>query len=194
MKGKFILLLDNYDSFTFILRDYFLQLGVNCTVVKNDAASVAELAAMEPAALVISPGPGRPQEAGILMEALAYFCDKIPVLGICLGHQAIGCYFGATLVHAQRPMHGKTAVVHHHGHPLFDAVPDPFEVMRYHSLIVDQTEASPLDVIAATPALEIMAIAHRELPVWGVQFHPESVGTPYGLQMLHNWLRHTLTL
>ncbi len=193
MPGKpiTVLLLDNYDSFTYILRDYLLQLGVSCTVVKNDTHTLEQIKAMHPERLVISPGPGKPQDAGILMEVVAYFIDKIPMLGVCLGHQAIGLHLGATLTHATRPMHGKTAVVHHHNHPMFDGVPDPFEVMRYHSLILTQTEATPLDVIAATPALEIMAVAHQTLPVWGMQFHPESVGTPYGKQMLQNWLRYT---
>ena len=184
-------LLDNYDSFTHILHHYLLQAGGDCIVVRNDAVSLDELIALRPERLIISPGPGRPEAAGITMEALAHFHDKIPILGICLGHQALGLYFGATLVHAPAPVHGKVRDVAHGGHILFDGLPNPFPAMRYHSLSLQSLAGTGLQPIAATADGVNMAIVHERLPLFGFQAHPESICTPDGLRMLRNWAAWT---
>lgn len=181
-------LIDNYDSFTHILHHYLLQTGHECRVYRNDALSLQQLKDLSPSRLIISPGPETPLQAGISMEALDYFHDKIPVLGVCLGHQAIGMYFGAALQRAPYPMHGKTSLLTHNKHPLFASLPAPFEVMRYHSLVLEPSLPDALKVLAtATDDGTIQAIAHKEYPCIGVQFHPESVGTPGGQQLLNNW-------
>ena len=180
-------LIDNYDSFTWILHDYLLQTGNECLVYRNDELTVPALAALNPTRLILSPGPETPVQAGITMEAIHYFHQHIPILGVCLGHQALGMYFGAQLVHTAYPMHGKTSPVLHTGHPLFRNIPSPFTAMRYHSLAVNEFDATPLQSIAHTQDGTIMALAHRQYPCLGVQFHPESVGTEYGLQLLKNW-------
>ncbi len=182
-----VLLLDNYDSFTYNLRDYVLQLGEECKVVRNDEMTADELARLDFSSAIISPGPKRPENAGVTMQFIERFYTAKPILGICLGHQAIGQFFGAKLVKAARPMHGKTSVITHAGHFLFDGILQQTEVMRYHSLILDELECTPLKVIARTTENEIMAIAHPELKIAGVQFHPESVLTPDGLHILKNW-------
>jgi len=180
-------LLDNYDSFTHILHHYLLQAGGDCIVIRNDAMPLRGLISMQPGRLIISPGPGRPENAGITMEAIAHFHDKIPILGICLGHQALGLHFGANLVHAPEPVHGKVREVFHDGHPLFDGLPNPFPAMRYHSLSLENLPGSGLQPIARTSDEVNMAIVHERLPLFGFQAHPESVGTPDGLRILKNW-------
>ncbi len=183
-----VLLLDNYDSFTYILRDYILQMALECEVVRNDEMSLEEIAALNFSSAVISPGPKTPHEAGITMKFIEHFHTSKPILGICLGHQAIGEFFGAKLKKAIKPMHGKTSVINHSNHFLFKNLPDEFEVMRYHSLILDELDKTELQVIALTNENEVMAISHPEFKLVGVQFHPESVLTPCGLQIMKNWV------
>lgn len=182
------ILLDNYDSFTYILHDYLLQTKHECKVYSNDELTVEELAALNPERLIISPGPETPLQAGITLEAIKYFHDKIPILGVCLGHQALGMFFGAQLMHIPYPMHGKTSLVQHNNHPLFKNIASPCTVMRYHSLGIEELESTGLQTIAtSTDDNIIMAIAHERYPCIGIQFHPESIGTDTGLQMLRNW-------
>ncbi len=183
-----ILLLDNYDSFTYNLYDYLLQAGAECVVVRNDVLSLHEFERLGIEAIVLSPGPKRPSDAGIMLPLIAAWYKRVPMLGICLGHQALGEFFGARLIKARVPVHGKTTPVQHNGHPLFQGIPSPFSVMRYHSLVLESLAETPLESIAQTEEGEIMALAHRSLPLTGVQFHPESIGTEFGLQMLKNWL------
>lgn len=182
-------LIDNYDSFTYILHHYLLQTGHECAVYRNDEITVSQLAALNPERLILSPGPETPLQAGITMEAIAHFHDRIPILGVCLGHQALGMYFGAKLIHTPYPMHGKTSDVLHNSHPLFHNIPSPFTVMRYHSLAVDDFDDTPLQAIAHTSDGIIMALEHKDYSCIGVQFHPESIGTEYGLQLLKNWAK-----
>ncbi len=182
-------LIDNYDSFTYILHDYLLQTGHECAVYRNDELSMDQLIALNPERIIISPGPETPLQAGITMDVIGHFHSRTPILGVCLGHQALGMYFGAKLVHTPYPMHGKTSPVSHNGHPLFSGIPSPFIAMRYHSLAVNEFESTPLDVLAQTEDGTIMALAHKQYPCLGVQFHPESVGTEYGLQLLKNWAK-----
>lgn len=184
-----VLLIDNYDSFTYLLRDYIMQAGQECIVVRNDEKNISEISAMEFDSIVISPGPKSPVDAGITFEVIKQFWQTKPILGICLGHQAIGEFFGASLVSANRPMHGKTSKMSHQHHDLFDGIPPEIEVMRYHSLILENVPAT-LNVIAQTEAGEIMAIVHSEKKIVGLQFHPESVLTAHGLQMIKNWYRY----
>lgn len=180
-------LIDNYDSFTHILHHYLLQTGAECAVYRNDALSVAELIALNPARIIFSPGPETPLQAGITMDALAHFHDRIPILGVCLGHQAIGMYFGATLIHAAAPVHGKIHELVHNNSSVFTGLPSPLPVMRYHSLALSMDDAKDLEATAHTIDGTVMSIRHRHLPITGVQFHPESIGTPHGLAMLKNW-------
>lgn len=184
-------LIDNYDSFTYILHHYLLQAGMECAVYKNDEITVDELAAMQPQGIILSPGPETPLQAGITMAVIDRFHKQVPILGVCLGHQALGMYFGAQLVHAQ-PMHGKTSVITHSDHELFSGIPSPYTVMRYHSLTVKGFEDTGLQVIANTEDGVVMALCHDTYPCMGVQFHPESVGTEYGLELISNW--HELSL
>jgi anthranilate synthase component 2 len=184
-----MLLLDNYDSFTYNLYDYFQQLGVACTVVRNDALDPDALDPDSFDALIFSPGPGRPADAGCMPALIERFHASKPMLGICLGHQALGEFFGAALQKAQSPMHGKTSRVQHHGHPLFRGIPDHFTVMRYHSLALQLPTGGPLEGIAYTAEGELMALAHTTLPLYGVQYHPESILTEFGLPLLKNWLQ-----
>lgn len=189
-----LLLLDNYDSFTWNLAQYLGELGAEPSVIRNDQITVAEAVASAPRAIVISPGPCTPTEAGIsvaLIQAAAE--QRIPLLGVCLGHQAIGAAFGGAVVRADRLMHGKTGSVVHNDRELFAGLPDTFEVMRYHSLVVSPNGFP--DVLETTawsadrePGREIMALRHRSAPIWGVQFHPESVGTGHGKRILGNFL------
>ena len=185
-----ILLLDNYDSFTYNLVDYLAQCGAECVVIRNDAMSLGEIQKQSFKAIIFSPGPKKPSDAGIMMQLLDYYHNKKPILGICLGHQAMGEYFGGTLEKADYPMHGKTTVITHTGHPTFFDMPHSFEVMRYHSLIIRNIENTPLEAIASTATGEIMAMVHRELPLTGIQFHPESILTQHGKQILRNWLNN----
>lgn len=184
-----VLLLDNYDSFTYNLYDYLLQTGVDCLVVRNDELSLIEFTHLDFQAIVLSPGPKRPADAGLMPALIAHFATQLPIFGVCLGMQAIGEYFGARLIKAQSPMHGKTSMIQHNRHPLFDEIPNPFQVMRYHSLILESLESAGLQTIAETESGEIMALTHPSLPLTGVQFHPESVLTDFGLQILTNWVR-----
>ena len=180
-------LIDNYDSFTHILRHYLLQTGNECAVYRNDELTLEQLIALSPSRLIISPGPETPIQAGITMESIDYFHSRIPILGVCLGHQALGMYFGARLVHAPYPMHGKTSEITHNGSALFADIPATFTVMRYHSLAIEHFENTGLQATAHTNDGIIMALAHTQFPCTGVQFHPESIGTEYGLQLLKNW-------
>jgi anthranilate synthase component II len=188
-----LLVLDNYDSFTYNLVQYAGELGADPVVYRNDAITPAEALALNPTAIIISPGPCTPGEAGISVPLVRQAAGAVPILGVCLGHQAIGEAFGGRVVRAERLMHGKTTVVAHTSHPLFQAIPSPFEVMRYHSLVVSPEGFPPeLEVTAWSsdrPAgREIMALCHRTLPVYGVQFHPESVATAHGKRLLSNFL------
>jgi anthranilate synthase component II len=188
-----LLVLDNYDSFTYNLVQYAGELGAEPVVYRNDALSVEGALALRPMAIVISPGPCTPREAGISVPLVRAAAGRVPLLGVCLGHQAIGEAFGGRVVRAERLMHGKTTMVSHTGHPLFRDIDPPFEVMRYHSLIVS-AEGLPAELevsawSADRPAgEEIMALCHRTLPVYGVQFHPESVATRDGKRLLANFL------
>ncbi|MBR9921420.1 MAG: aminodeoxychorismate/anthranilate synthase component II [Bacteroidetes bacterium] len=185
---KRLLLLDNYDSFTYNLNDYLLQLGTECKVVRNDEWKLSDFDNYPMDGLVLSPGPKAPSDAGLLMALLEKQHRQVPILGICLGHQAIGELFGAKLVRAPEPMHGKTSMVWHDDHPLFEGISSPFPVMRYHSLILQDFKETPVREIAHTQDGISMAITHDFLPITGVQFHPESIGTPSGKQLLKNWL------
>ena len=182
-----LLLIDNYDSFTYNLWDYFLQLGADCRVIRNDQIDLAIVEQEEYDGLILSPGPEKPADAGSLMACVEALYLHLPILGICLGHQAIGTFFGAPLVKAHRPVHGKTSPIAHNGHFLFERLPAQFPVMRYHSLILESLPES-LECIAWTETGEIMALHHRQLPLTGIQFHPESILTPHGLAILRNWL------
>lgn len=182
------ILLDNYDSFTYILHHYLQQTGNECKVYRNDELTVGELAAINPERLIISPGPETPLQAGITMDAIKYFHDKIPILGVCLGHQALGMHFGAKLVQIPYPMHGKTSDIIHNHHPLFHHIPSPCTVMRYHSLAIEGLGNTGLKVLASSDDDNVvMAIAHERYSCTGIQFHPESIGTDDGLQILKNW-------
>jgi anthranilate synthase component 2 len=184
-----LLMIDNYDSFTYNLVQYFGELGEEVRVARNDEISVAQIAALAPDRLCISPGPCSPAEAGVSLAAIAAFAGKLPILGVCLGHQAIGHAFGGKVVRAGRLMHGKTDAVHHTGAGVFAGLPSPFTATRYHSLAV-QRDSLPdcLEVTAWTDDGEIMGLRHRTLAVEGVQFHPESIATEHGHALLKNFL------
>jgi anthranilate synthase/aminodeoxychorismate synthase-like glutamine amidotransferase len=184
-----LLLLDNYDSFTYILQDYFSQLQSSCTVIRNDDKTIDEIVGLQPSGIIFSPGPETPSKAGIMMQLISHYYDKIPLLGICLGHQAIGEFFGASLVKAKMPMHGRTSLIHHEHHPLFHNINTPFQAMRYHSLILENVEQTQLKVVAKTDSEEVMAMVHPHYKLCGIQFHPESILTPHGITMLYNWLK-----
>ena len=188
-----ILVIDNYDSFTWNLVQYFGELGAEPVVRRNDEVSVADVRALAPERIVISPGPCTPAEAGVSVEVIRELGPEIPLLGVCLGHQAIGACYGARVVRAERVMHGKTSSIAHTGEGIFAGLPTPLQVARYHSLVIEPTSVpSALEVIARTDESgfteEIQAIRHREHPVWGVQFHPESIASEGGHQMLRNFL------
>ncbi len=182
-----ILLLDNYDSFTYNLWHYLLQLHGECIVKRNDEISIEEIEKLNPKAIVLSPGPGRPVDAGIMNEVIKNFHKTIPLLGICLGHQAIGEFFGAQLLQSEKPMHGKTSELLFENHFLFQNISSPFPVMRYHSLLLKGIEKTSLKIIAQTKENEVMTIEHPDYKIVGVQFHPESILTPNGMTMLKNW-------
>lgn len=185
-----LLLIDNYDSFTYNLVQAFLVLDADVIVHRNDAISVAEARALEPSHLVVSPGPGRPEDAGSSLTMIAEFAGRVPVLGVCLGHQSIVQHFGGEIIAAAELMHGKTSWVQHDGEGLFAGLPNPFEAGRYHSLAANvERVPDSLEVTARTKEGEIMGVRHREHPVVGVQFHPESVLTPEGPALLENFLR-----
>jgi anthranilate synthase/aminodeoxychorismate synthase-like glutamine amidotransferase len=185
---RHVLLIDNYDSFAYNLYDYLLQAGVRCTVLRNDAFELDDLKSLDFQGIVLSPGPKRPHDAGLLMPLVAHYHDKVPMLGVCLGHQALGLYFGAELVKARLPMHGKTSRLHHTGHALFEGIPSPSTVMRYHSLLLPSLDGTCLLSIAHSEEGEIMALAHPTLPLFGVQYHPESILTEHGHTLLRNFL------
>ena len=190
-----LLMIDNYDSFTYNLVQYFGELGQEVKVVRNDAMTVGQIAALEPSRIVISPGPCTPNEAGISLAVLEKLAGQVPILGVCLGHQSIGQAFGGQVVRAKTIMHGKTSMVRHKGVGVFAGVPDPFEATRYHSLVVERDSLPDcLEITAWTEDAnggfdEIMGLRHRELRVEGVQFHPESILTQHGHHLLRNFLR-----
>lgn len=183
-----VVVIDNYDSFTYNLVQYLGELGAEVRVFRNDAVTLAEIEALQPAHIVISPGPGDPDDGGISNEVILALGEKIPVLGVCLGHQCIGHVFGGRVSRAPRLMHGKTSNVYHQGHGLFAGVPSPFRATRYHSLIVEEPLPDCLEVTAFTRDGEVMALRHRDFPVVGVQFHPESILTEHGKRILQNFL------
>ena len=184
-----LLLIDNYDSFTYNLYQYLSELGAEVVVRRNDQVTLEEIDAMRPERIVISPGPGDPDDAGVSVEVIQRFGDRIPLLGVCLGHQCIGQAFGGKVVHAGELVHGKSSVVFHEGKSVFRALPSPFEAIRYHSLVVER-ESLPdsLEVTAETRNGLIMGLRHREYPIHGVQFHPESIRTVVGKDLLSNFL------
>jgi anthranilate synthase/aminodeoxychorismate synthase-like glutamine amidotransferase len=191
-----LLVLDNYDSFTYNLVQYAGELGAEPVVYRNDALTPDQALALAPDAIVVSPGPCTPSEAGISVALIRAAAGRVPVLGVCLGHQAIGEAFGGRVVRADRLMHGKTTEVTHDGREIFEGVPTPVRVMRYHSLVVSPAGLPPVLTVTAwssdrAAGEEIMALRHRTLPVWGVQFHPESIGTDHGKTMLRNFLELT---
>lgn len=185
-----ILIIDNYDSFTYNLVQYLGELGQRLSVWRNDKISIADIKNMRPEAIVISPGPGRPEDAGISCAVIQEFSGKLPILGVCLGHQCLGYVWGAKIVQAKRLMHGKTSAVCHNQRGIFKGIPNPFEATRYHSLIVSAKGLpAVLEVIAWTKHREIMGLKHRDFPLWGVQFHPESILTKFGKDILRGFLR-----
>jgi len=183
-----IAVIDNYDSFTYNLVQYLGELGAETRVYRNDAVTLGELEALAPSHIVISPGPGRPEDGGISNDAIRHFHQEVPILGVCLGHQCIAHVFGGRVVHATRLMHGKTSPIHHTRRGIFAGMPDPFVATRYHSLIVQEPLPPALEVIASTAEGEVMAVRHRDYPTFGVQFHPESILTPEGKRLLANFL------
>jgi len=184
-----IVIIDNYDSFTYNIVQTIGGLGVDVKVFRNDAVDVSYIEGLNPDRLLISPGPCTPVKAGISIEAIRYFAGRIPVLGVCLGHQSIGDAFGGETVRAARLMHGKTSMITHDGKGVFAGLPNPFEAMRYHSLVVNEaTLPDCLTITAKSEQGELMGLRHKELPIEGVQFHPESIMTPDGVQLLKNFL------
>jgi len=189
MAAPRLLMIDNYDSFTWNLVQYLGELGADVDVRRNDAVGLDEIAALRPDGIVISPGPRTPREAGVSVPLIARFAGTIPILGVCLGHQAIGAAFGGSIVRAPRIMHGKTSPIHHDGRGIFAGLPDPFDATRYHSLVIDPATLPPaLERSAWTDEGEIMGVRHRTLAVEGVQFHPESILTLEGKRLLGNFL------
>ena len=187
-----LLMIDNYDSFTYNLVQYLRELGEDVVVYRNDKITLAEIEALKPQRLVISPGPCTPNDAGISVEVIKYFAGKLPILGVCLGHQSVGQAFGGRIVRAERLMHGKTSPVFHDNRELFDGLPNPFDATRYHSLLVERSSfPACLEITAWTAEDEIMGLRHRDLPVWGMQFHPESILTVTGMDMLRNFIEMT---
>ncbi|HWH41965.1 MAG TPA: aminodeoxychorismate/anthranilate synthase component II [Usitatibacter sp.] len=184
-----LLMIDNYDSFTYNLVQYFGELGQEVKVVRNDEMSVEEIAALEPERIVLSPGPCTPNEAGVSLDVIRHLAGKLPILGVCLGHQAIGQAYGGHIVHAKTLMHGKVSSIHHSGKGVFAGLPSPYSATRYHSLAIERaTCPAELEVTAWTEDGEIMGVRHRSLPIEGVQFHPESILTEHGHALLRNFL------
>ncbi len=184
-----LLMIDNYDSFTYNLVQYFGELGEEVKVVRNDEMSVDEIGGLDPERIVLSPGPCTPNEAGVSLEVIRRFAGKLPILGVCLGHQAIGQAFGGRIVHARALMHGKVSLIHHEGHGVFSGLPSPYEATRYHSLAIERSTCpDALEVTAWTDDGEIMGVRHRTLAVEGVQFHPESILTQHGHALLRNFV------
>ncbi|QYY35622.1 aminodeoxychorismate/anthranilate synthase component II [Ruficoccus sp. ZRK36] len=185
-----ILVIDNYDSFTYNLVQYLGQLGAEQRVCRNNEITVEEALALKPERVLLSPGPCTPDDAGVSLDMIKAFAGKVPLFGVCLGHQCIGQYFGGKVIRAPRLMHGKTSPIRHKDTDVFKGMPQDFEATRYHSLLVErETLPECLEVTAETTEGEIMGLAHKDLPVWGVQFHPESYATDGGLKMLENFLK-----
>ncbi len=185
-----LLMIDNYDSFTYNLVQHLGELGENIKVFRNDKVTIKEIEKLKPERIVISPGPCTPREAGISVDVIKYFAGKIPILGVCLGHQAIGAAFGGDIIRAPRLMHGKTSMINHDGKTIFKGLPNPFEATRYHSLVIKkETLPSCLEISAWTDKDEIMGVRHKEFIVEGVQFHPESILTKVGKDLLKNFLK-----
>jgi len=185
-----ILMIDNYDSFTYNLVQYFGELGADLKVYRNDKITFKQIDALRPKQIVISPGPGRPEEAGISVDLIKAYGGKIPMLGVCLGHQCMGYAFGGKIIRAKKLMHGKTSMIRHNNKGIFQGITNPFQATRYHSLVIERKSMPKcLGVTAQTSDGEIMGIHHKEMPLWGVQFHPESVLTPEGKNILNNFLR-----
>jgi anthranilate synthase component 2 len=187
-----ILVIDNYDSFTYNLVQVMGELGAELCVARNDQITLDEIKAMQPSRIVISPGPGTPDDGGISMDVIHEFGPAIPTLGVCLGHQCLGQIFGGRVVRAPRLMHGKTSMIFHKNTALFTGVPNPFEATRYHSLIVEEPVPDSLIVTAFTEAGEVMGLKHRDYPIVGVQFHPESILTKFGSRILQNFMENRL--
>ena len=184
-----ILMIDNYDSFTYNLVQYLGELGANLVVHRNDKITLDQIEALAPEKIVISPGPCTPREAGISCDLIRHFAGRVPLLGVCLGHQCIGDVFGGDVVRAGRLMHGKTSMIYHNGEQIFDDLENPFEATRYHSLIVKkETLPDCFELTAWTDQDEIMGLRHKDYPIWGVQFHPESILTVEGKKLLANFL------
>ena len=187
-----LLVIDNFDSFTYNLVQYLEQLGVSTAVYRNNAITISEAQSLNPNRILISPGPCSPSEAGVTLEIIAAFAKRVPILGVCLGHQAIAQHFGGKIVRAKTLMHGKTSHIHHNQKDLFHKIPSPSKATRYHSLIVERdTLPKCLEITAETESGTIMGLKHRNLPLWGVQFHPESHATENGLSLLNNFLQLT---
>jgi para-aminobenzoate synthetase component II len=185
-----LLMIDNYDSFTYNLVQYLGELGEDIRVFRNDKIAIGDIEKMNPARIVISPGPCTPKDAGISIDVVKYFAGKIPLLGVCLGHQAIGAAFGGDIIRAPRLMHGKTSLIYHDGETLFEGLPNPFEATRYHSLLIRrETLPDCLRITAWTDTGEIMGVRHKDYIIEGVQFHPESILTKAGKDLLKNFLR-----
>jgi anthranilate synthase/aminodeoxychorismate synthase-like glutamine amidotransferase len=183
-------MIDNYDSFTYNLVQYLSSLGENIQVFRNDLITIDKIKKLSPKKIVISPGPGRPRDAGISCEVIRSFAGKAPILGVCLGHQCIGYVYGGKIIRAKQLMHGKTSKIYHNKKDIFKDLPNPFEATRYHSLIVEKKSLPPcLEITAWTKDGEIMGLRHKSYPVWGVQFHPESILTKSGMDLLANFLR-----
>ncbi len=188
--SQLMVVIDNYDSFTYNLVQYLGMLGGKLAVFRNDEIDLAGLDALQPSHLIISPGPCSPKEAGISVAAIQHFAGRIPILGVCLGHQSLGEAFGGRVIRAPRLMHGKTSLVYHDGRDIFQGIPSPFEATRYHSLIVErETLPECLEVAAQTAVGEIMGLRHKRLAIFGVQFHPESILTVEGMNILQNFIK-----
>ena len=184
-----ILMIDNYDSFTYNLVQYLGELGEDLRIFRNDKLTISQIKKIKPKKIVISPGPGRPSDAGISCAAIKQFSKTIPILGVCLGHQCIGEVFGGKIIRADRLMHGKTSLIYHNGEGIFKNIKSPFEATRYHSLLVEKKSLpEALEITAWTKENEIMGLKHRDFPLWGVQFHPESILTKPGKEILKNFL------
>ena len=184
-----ILMIDNYDSFTYNLVQYLGELGAKTKVLRNDKISVEEIKVLQPGKIVISPGPGRPEDAGISCAVIEAFAGKIPILGVCLGHQCLGYAYGGKIIQAKKLMHGKTSKIYHNRKTIFTGIPNPFEATRYHSLVVEKKSLPKcLEITAWTKDGEIMGLKHDKYPLWGVQFHPESILTKVGKDLLANFL------
>ncbi|MCC6452875.1 MAG: aminodeoxychorismate/anthranilate synthase component II [Acidobacteria bacterium] len=185
-----LVIIDNYDSFTYNLVQYFGELGAEMRVIRNDEMTIEEIERdLKPTRLLISPGPGTPEDAGVSMDAIGHFAGRLPILGVCLGHQAIGQFFGGKVVRGPEPVHGKPVTIRHDGRTLFDGVPQDFNAGRYHSLVVDrETMPEELEISAESPDGLVMALRHKELPIEGVQFHPESILTEHGKKLLQNFM------